>query len=66
MQTGLMSNLRWMRAFGDSVFAAGALLLGYFVLGLVTGNSYTKEEPVKISEPAFVIPRGEIHATAAD
>jgi nitric oxide reductase subunit B len=66
MQTDLMTNLRWMRAFGDSVFAAGALLLGYFVLGLVTGTSYTKEEPVRVVEPDFRIPRGEIHATAAD
>ena len=66
MQTGLMSNLRWMRAVGDSIFAAGALLLGYFVLGLVTGTSYTKEEPVKVGEPDFGLPRGEIHATAAD
>jgi nitric oxide reductase subunit B len=66
MQTGLMSNLRWMRAIGDSIFAAGALLLGYFVLGLVTGTSYIKEEPVRVAEPDFVLPRGEIHATAAD
>jgi len=66
MQTGLMANLRWMRAVGDSVFALGALLLGYFVLGLVTGTSYTRKQPVKVSEPDFRIPRGEIHATAAD
>jgi nitric oxide reductase subunit B len=67
MQTGLMSNLRWMRAVGDSIFALGALLLGYFVLGLVTGTSYTKREPVEVGEPDFVLPRGgEIHATAAD
>jgi nitric oxide reductase subunit B len=66
MQGGLITNLRWMRAFGDTIFAAGALLLGYFVLGLVTGTSYTKREPVKVTEPDFVVPRGEIHATAAD
>jgi nitric oxide reductase subunit B len=66
MQTDLMSNLRWMRAFGDTIFAAGALLLGYFVLGLVTGTSYTKEEPIRVNEPDFVLPHGEIHATAAD
>jgi len=67
MQSGLMSNLKWMRAFGDSIFALGALLLGYFVLGLVTGGSYTKEQTVKTAEHDFVLPRGEaIHATAAD
>jgi hypothetical protein len=66
LQTGLMSNLRWMRAFGDSIFAAGALLLGYFVLGLVTGTSYTKREPARVGEPEFAPRLGEIHATAAD
>jgi fluoride ion exporter CrcB/FEX len=50
-----------------AVNMAGALLLGYFVLGLVTGTSYTKREPARSGEPDFVIPRGgEIHATAAD
>ncbi len=40
MQTGLMNRLRWMRMFGDSIFAIGALVLGWFVLGLATGHSY--------------------------
>jgi nitric oxide reductase subunit B len=44
MQTDLMSALRWMRAIGDTIFAIGALTLGYFVLGLVTGHSYRKPE----------------------
>ncbi|HWW76570.1 MAG TPA: hypothetical protein VNZ44_14330, partial [Pyrinomonadaceae bacterium] len=66
MQTGTISNLRWLRAIGDSVFALGALLLGYFVLGLVTGTSYTKKESAEVGEHEFRIPRGEIHATAAD
>jgi nitric oxide reductase subunit B len=35
-----MNTLRWMRMFGDSVFALGALALGWFVLGLATGHSY--------------------------
>jgi len=29
-----------MRMIGDSIFALGALVLGWFVLGLVTGHSY--------------------------
>jgi nitric oxide reductase subunit B len=37
-----MNSLRWMRMIGDSVFALGALALGGFVLGLVTGHSYEK------------------------
>ncbi len=48
------------------VVVASFSVLGYFVLGLVTGTSYTREEPVQVSEPEFRIPRGEIHATAAD
>jgi nitric oxide reductase subunit B len=35
-----MNQLRWMRMIGDTVFAAGAVVLGWFVLGLVTGHSY--------------------------
>jgi nitric oxide reductase subunit B len=31
-----------MRMIGDSIFALGALVLGWFVLGLVTGHSYDK------------------------
>ncbi|HEY1270385.1 MAG TPA: nitric-oxide reductase large subunit [Terriglobales bacterium] len=42
LQTGLMGRLRWMRMIGDSIFAVGALVLGWFVLGLVTGHSYDK------------------------
>jgi nitric oxide reductase subunit B len=40
MQNGLINNLRWARVVGDSLFAIGALVLGWFVLGLVTGHSY--------------------------
>ncbi|AGP34548.1 nitric-oxide reductase large subunit [Sorangium cellulosum] len=40
LQTGLMDKLRWMRVLGDSAFALGALLLGWFVLGLWTGRSF--------------------------
>ena len=42
LQTGPLSTLRWMRAFGDTIFAIGAFLLGYFVLGLITGHSYKR------------------------
>ena len=37
-----MNTLRWMRMFGDTIFAFGALVLGWFVLGLVTGHSFDK------------------------
>jgi nitric oxide reductase subunit B len=40
LHSGHMNDLRWMRMIGDSIFAIGALVLGWFVLGLVTGHSY--------------------------
>jgi nitric oxide reductase subunit B len=43
LQSGFMNDLRWMRLFGDTIFATGALILGGFVLGLLTGHSYTNE-----------------------
>lgn len=42
MQTPTMNTLRWLRMIGDTIFAIGALVLGWFVLGLVTGHSYAK------------------------
>ena len=50
LQTGLMGHLRWSRMFGDSLFAFGALVLGWFVLGLVTGHSYDKNAVVQEGE----------------
>jgi nitric oxide reductase subunit B len=39
LQTDLMQTLRWMRLFGDTVFAAGTVSLAVFVAGLATGRS---------------------------
>ena len=44
MQTPLMDKLRWMRVVGDTIFALGAVTLGWFVLGLKTGWSLEREE----------------------
>jgi nitric oxide reductase subunit B len=41
-----------MRMFGDSLFAFGAMVLGWFVLGLVTGHSFEESESIKVAEPA--------------
>ena len=41
--TPLMANLRWLRVIGDSIFAAGIIALGYFILGLKTGWSVSRE-----------------------
>ena len=43
MQTPSMQILRWMRVPGDILFATGAALMGWFVLGLLTGHSFKKQ-----------------------
>ena len=50
LQTGLMNKLRWMRMIGDTIFAVGAIILGWFVLGLVTGHSYDRQGTVREGE----------------
>lgn len=45
LQSPQMQALRWMRVPGDVVFALGAALLGLFVVGLITGHSFQKDEP---------------------
>jgi len=47
MQSNSMQTLRWMRVTGDILFAIGAALFAWFVLGLLTGHSYSKEESGK-------------------
>ena len=39
LQTPILETLRWLRAIGDTVFAAGMLAMGWFVVGLTTGWS---------------------------
>jgi nitric oxide reductase subunit B len=43
LQTGLMEKLRWLRVIGDTIFALGAVSLGWFVLGLKTGWSLERQ-----------------------
>jgi nitric oxide reductase subunit B len=45
LQTPTMNTLRWLRVVGDTIFAAGVLLIGWFKLGLLTGHSFVKEAP---------------------
>ncbi len=40
--TPAMETLRWLRAIGDTIFAVGALYLGYFIFGLKGGWSVRK------------------------
>lgn len=40
--TPVMETFRWLRAIGDTIFAIGALYLGYFIFGLKGGWSVKK------------------------
>ena len=42
LQGDALEKIRWMRAIGDTIFAVGVLILGWFVVGLKTGWSFTK------------------------
>jgi nitric oxide reductase subunit B len=42
LQQPIMQNLRWLRAIGDILFAAGTIGLAWFVVGLATGRSLDK------------------------
>jgi nitric oxide reductase subunit B len=55
MQTDIMNTLRWLRVIGDTIFAIGALALGWFVLGLLTGHSFDRRAEVREGE-------SEVHA----
>ncbi|WP_394276572.1 nitric-oxide reductase large subunit [Luteococcus sp.] len=41
-----LTALRWLRTPGDIVFALGALAIGMFMVGLLTGHSYRSHEPI--------------------
>ncbi len=62
LQTPLLTRLRWMRMFGDSLFAFGAIVLGWFVLGLVTGHSFVKPECINATE----LPKRKLAAQTGD
>jgi nitric oxide reductase subunit B len=45
LQTDTMETLRWLRGIGDTAFAAGAVMLVIFVIGLATGRSFKPGRP---------------------
>jgi nitric oxide reductase subunit B len=52
-QTGLLDKLRWMRVIGDTLFAIGVLAMGWFMIGLKTGWSISKQvEPFFQDQPS--------------
>lgn len=66
LQTGLMNNLRWLRVFGDSIFAIGVLVLGYFVFGLITVRSFDKRGVVEGGHGKVRPKMNEAHLHAGD
>jgi len=48
MQTDLMQFLRWMRLFGDTIFAIGAAAFVWFAIGLIFAKK--KPEPIPSGE----------------
>lgn len=52
LQTPWMDLLRWLRAVGDTVFAAGILALAWFVAGLKFGWSLEGHDGALVEEPA--------------
>jgi nitric oxide reductase subunit B len=59
LQTPLMQNLRWMRVFGDVIFAIGAVAFAWFVVGLNFGWSMEKHSEPLI-DPAGGIDEGTV------
>jgi nitric oxide reductase subunit B len=52
--------LRWMRVPGDILFALGAALLGWFILGLLTGHSYQPETRASLHASSRVTEEEEV------
>lgn len=46
MQTPLMQTLRWMRLFGDTIFAIGAIAFVWFAINLMIKKGKKQVEPV--------------------
>jgi len=50
MQSPLIDRLRWLRLVGDTVFALGAVLLTWFIVGLKTGWSHERRPDPALEE----------------
>jgi nitric oxide reductase subunit B len=57
LQQDVFVVLRWLRAVGDAIFAAGGLAFGWFVLGLWRGWSYRPAPTSPVVPPAESEPR---------
>jgi nitric oxide reductase subunit B len=65
LQTGIMGRLRWLRMISDTIFAFGAIVLGWFILGLLTGHSYDQRGYVAEGEWE-IRTRHEVRSHAGD
>ena len=59
LQTPWLEVVRWLRSIGDTIFAAGMLALGWFVIGLSTGWSAgrRREDAPVAEDTAQVLPQ---------
>lgn len=51
LQNGTIETFRWLRVIGDTIFAAGAVALAIFVIGLKTGGT-ARREGLRFGTPA--------------
>ncbi|RIK80993.1 MAG: nitric oxide reductase large subunit [Planctomycetota bacterium] len=51
LQTDTMHVLRWLRVVGDTIFALGIVGLGWFVVGLKTGWTVSRETDLIVGRP---------------
>lgn len=59
LQDGALEVLRWLRIPGDTIFAFGALAIGWFMLGLLTGRS-TRNPGPGVEPGTPVVPEEEL------
>ena len=55
----MLTNLQWMRILGDTIFAFGAAVRGWVVLGLIKGHSLEPGSRV-IEEGQYTIHEPEL------
>jgi nitric oxide reductase subunit B len=59
LQLPWLETLRWMRIFGDTLFAIGAGAFAWFMIGLITGWSYEATEEKVLTPQSAPVPLAE-------
>lgn len=57
LYTDVLTFVRWLRVPGDVIFAAGAVAIGVFMVGLLTGWSFKKGDDTEETEVGSVTPK---------